>query len=128
MTNEGRSNKQPEFDEMLACSYIGKYILVGLTYVDHEGVEIERKQLHGVVMSADRRLGLSVQLHGAHEGETLTMPPDLRSVGQAKPGVYTLHSTGEEIDNPDLLATWIIGRPSPDTSSKSSSSGTFDVP
>lgn len=41
-------NKPPEFDQVLADSYVGKYILVGVTYLDHTGKELERVQFHGV--------------------------------------------------------------------------------
>jgi len=42
---------RPPFDEKLAASYVGKYILVGLTYLDHKGKELRRQQLHGVITS-----------------------------------------------------------------------------
>lgn len=31
----------------------------------------------------------------------------------ADPGTYTLHMSGEKIENPDLLATWTITQPPP---------------
>jgi hypothetical protein len=52
-----------------------------------------------------------IALRGVHEGETWPMPPDFRSVRAATPGTYTLTSTGELVEDPDLLATWNITKP-----------------
>jgi hypothetical protein len=100
----------PPFDQALADSYIGKYILVGLTFVDHTGTERRRQQLHGVIERASRD-GIVVSLRGAHQGRSWTMPPDLGAISQAEPGVYRLRTTGEQIENPDLLASWRIEEP-----------------
>jgi hypothetical protein len=106
------SGNPPPFDRQIADSYLGKYILVGITYLDHEGNETRRMQLHGVVEKAGPD-GITVTLRGVHEGESWTMPPDPRAISAADTGSYTLHSTGESIENPDLLATWTIQEPPP---------------
>jgi hypothetical protein len=41
------------------------------------------------------------------------MPPH-PSIKPAKPGIYNLNTTGEMIENPDLVSTWAIMEPSPD--------------
>ncbi|NJK46574.1 MAG: hypothetical protein HC933_22075 [Pleurocapsa sp. SU_196_0] len=46
------SGSKPEFDQALADSYVGKYLLVGLTYCDSTGKEKSRQQLHGIIQSA----------------------------------------------------------------------------
>ena len=97
----------PGFDQELAESYIGKYILVGLSYCKQDGTLIEQVQLHGIIEAADCK-GVKIALKGNREGESWTMPPDLRSVRLASPGTYTLRSTAEVVVNPDLLATWSI--------------------
>jgi hypothetical protein len=102
----------PPFDEDLAASYVGKYILVGVTYVDHTGAELRRQQMHGVIDSASRN-GIQISLRGAYKGHSWNMPPDLRAIHPAEPGKYTLHMTGETIENPDLLSTWTITEPAP---------------
>jgi len=112
MTKNSNQTSRPLFDEKLAASYVGKYILVGLTYLDHEGNEIQRQQLHGVIESATT-IGIRISLRGVYEGESWNMPPDLSSISPAKPGKYTLHMTKEEIENPDLLSTWAIHKPAP---------------
>lgn len=104
------SSAQPEFDQALAESYIGKYILIGVTYLAHDGTFHEQVQMHGVIESVSTE-GLKISLHGTRSGDTWLMPPNLDSVSHAKPGTYTLRSTGEAIENPDLLATWTVTKP-----------------
>lgn len=101
---------QPEFAQALAKSYIGKYILVGVTYLAHDGSFLEQVQMHGVIQSVSTE-GWEILLQGVKKGQTWLMPPDLDSVAQAKPGTYTLRSTGEIIENPNLLATWTVTKP-----------------
>jgi hypothetical protein len=100
----------PDFDQALADSYVGRYILVGITYVDHADRELRWQQLHGVIERASPE-GIRISLRGAHEGTSWTMPPDIGAISAAKPGTYTLHSTGEKVENPDLLATWKVKEP-----------------
>ena len=95
---------RPPFDQRIADGYVGKYILVGLTYLDHEGKETRRVQLHGVIEKAAPD-GITIRLRGAHDAQSWTMPPDLRAISEARPGIYTLHGTGERVENPDLLTT-----------------------
>lgn len=104
------NNESPEFDQALANSYVGKYILVGVTYLDHKGKELEQVQLHGIIESASPD-GVRIALRGKRNGEHWVMPPDLSSVSAARPGKYSLHSTEEVVENPDLLATWTVNKP-----------------
>jgi hypothetical protein len=112
MNKEKDDKEPPLFDEQLAASFVGKYILVGLTRLDHQGNELRRQQLHGVITSATRK-GIQIELRGVYEGEKWNMPPDLRAICPAKPGNYTLHMTKEVVENPDLLSTWTITEPPP---------------
>ena len=90
---------------------VGKYVLVGLTRQDPRGNVLERSQVHGRIISADARSGLTLQLEGARAGDTYSLPPDLRSFKAAPAGEYRLKGTGEIVRNPDYLATWIIDEP-----------------
>lgn len=101
---------RPPFDDELAASYVGKYILVGLTFLDPHGQESLRQQLHGVILSASPD-GILIALRGVHEGQTWNMPPALEAIRPAEPGCYTLHETAEVIEDPDLLASWTIRKP-----------------
>ena len=105
---------KPRWYKKVGESYIGKYILVGITYVDHKGNEIQRQQLHGVIESADKNIGIKIALKGVYEGQSWTMPPDQRSIKIARPGIYTLKMSGEKVVNPDLLSTWKIEQPDPE--------------
>jgi hypothetical protein len=100
----------PEFDQVLADSYVGKYILIGVTYLDHQGQLLEQIQMHGTIESASPD-GIAVALGGLRSGESWVMPPALDSISPAGPGVYNLRSTGESVEDPDLLATWSVTKP-----------------
>ena len=56
----------------------------------------------------DPDLGIRVVLS---DGEVLTLPPDVGSFRDAKPGVYRLRSTGEDVVDPDLTTVWTIREP-----------------
>ena len=86
---------------------IGKVLLVGITYYTHDNEFIEQKQLYGLVTEANE-----TRIHiQQKDGTTFTLPPDLRSTKRARPGEYTLRSTGETVVDPDFLATWNINKP-----------------
>lgn len=98
----------PPFDEDLAKQLVGKRLLVGLTYVRYSSGElIEQRQLHGVVEA----VGPQDILIRLPDGTAFRLPPDLRGVEPAAPGVYRLRSTGEEVVDPDFLCRWTIRRP-----------------
>lgn len=105
---------KPRWYKKVGDGYIGKYILVGITYVDHKGNETQRQQLHGVIESADKNVGIKIALKGVYEGQSWIMPPDQPSIKIADPGIYTLKMSGEKVENPDLLSTWVITAPDPE--------------
>jgi hypothetical protein len=72
------------FDQRIADGYPGKYILVGLTYVDHEGNQTRRVQLHGIIEKAAPD-GITISLRGARDGQSWNMPPDLRAIRSSAP-------------------------------------------
>ena len=88
-------------------SLLGKVMLIGLTFYDHNDNMLERKQLWGTVTEANENKILVEQKNG----ETFSLPPDLEAVKEAPPGEYRLHSTGEVVENPDFLTTWNVTRP-----------------
>ena len=106
-TLEGRAS---EFDQDLADSYVGKTILVGIAYFDYFGRELEREQMHGVIESA-RPEGVRIALQGERCGEHWTLPPALEAIYPAKPGRYSLRSTGEVVHDPDFWTTWKVTKP-----------------
>ena len=94
-----------DFDEKLAASFVGKHLLIGVTYLDHAEEPIEQKQRHGRIVRINPREGVVV---GLSDGGELKLPPDLRSFQVARPGEYRLRSTGEVVIDPDLTCTWVI--------------------
>ena len=98
------------FDEELALGFIGKYLLVGVTTVTHEGELLSQEQVHGVISSATAA-GIDVDLQGSQEGVRWRMPPFLRDLTPAGPGIYRLRASGESVANPDFLFTLTVRKP-----------------
>lgn len=106
------SEKTPlEFDQEFIQSYIGKYIIIGVTYFDHSGNEIEKAQMHGVIRSVTSQ-SIEVELQGTRKGESWSIPPAFDFITPANPGIYTLHTTGETIEDPDFISTWNVTKSS----------------
>lgn len=87
---------------------IGKRVLVGLTFIDCEGNEIERRQHHAIVevIAPD-----GIWIRDIATGEEVCLPPDLRNLEVALPGTYRLRSSGEVVVDPDYTWCWKIQRP-----------------
>jgi hypothetical protein len=92
-------------------SLVGKYVLVGITRIDEDGVLLEKTEVHGRIGYVDGDVGIKVALS---DGDVLTLPPDPDAFRDAKPGIYRLRSTGEEIVDPDLTTVWTIREPPDD--------------
>ena len=99
-----------EFDAEFASGFIGKYLLVGVTRLNNSGELLSQEQLHGVIADITAN-GIDLELKGIHEGETWRMPPFLEELSPASPGIYSLRSTGEVIENPDFTFTLSIRKP-----------------
>jgi hypothetical protein len=103
------TDAEPVWDQEEADALIGQYALIGITYLASDGETVKSQvQRHGRIMSADRNSGIKIQCEGKRAGETFTLPPHLQVFQAAKPGSYKLHSTGETVENPDVLATWSV--------------------
>jgi hypothetical protein len=96
-------------DQELAASYIGKHLLVGITYLDHEDNFIEQKQFHGNIVRINEPEGIVIRLHDSDQEYKL--PPDLNALQEAPKGEYRLRATGEIVVDPDLLTTWTLNKP-----------------
>jgi hypothetical protein len=99
-------------DQELATSYIGKHLLVGITYLNHDDSFIEQKQFHGNIVRINEHEGIVLQLHDSDQEYKL--PPDLNALQAAPKGEYRLRSTGEIVVDPDLLTTWTLNKPKPE--------------
>jgi hypothetical protein len=101
---------QPDWDQDLADELIGAIVLVGVAEVDDDGEVLDQSQIWGMVETVDPDAGIEVELHGEFAGQSWICPPDLNAFEPARPGVYTLDSTGEQIVDPDYTAGWTVLR------------------
>ena len=106
-----KDNGVPSVDETTAEQYIGKVVLIGITYENSDGEITGRQQWAGTIKTYSNREGIQVDLFDSDEFCALPPLPD--AIKPAKPGVYRLKSTGREIEDPDYLATWICTAPEP---------------
>jgi len=99
----------PAWDPDEADWLVGKYTLVGITYLASDGKTVTSQgQYHGRIVSADKETGFRIECEGKWAGHPCCLPPDLSAFRTAGPGEYRLRSTGETVTNPDVLATWTI--------------------
>lgn len=96
---------EPLLNEDRARFAIGKRVLVGLTVLSTEGEPIEQRQLSGTVAGVVADRGIELHLD---DGEVYWLPPDARSLEEARPGEYRLRSSGEVVRDPDYLCFWQI--------------------
>ena len=103
-----RNDAAPPFDHDLGRELKGRYVLVGITHVDHAGKCTSQTQFHGTVTHVDEAHGIRLVLRGDREGELYTLPPDTRGFQKAGKGEYRLRGTGELVLDPDYTSTWTI--------------------
>jgi hypothetical protein len=89
-------------------SYVGKSIIIGLTYLDYEGQFIKREELYGKIIRFDNN-GIDILLNNSDR--VFNLPPDKDAIKVAEPGEYRFKSTGEVIVDPDFLSVWTIKKP-----------------
>jgi hypothetical protein len=96
-------------DQVLAASYIGKHLLVGMTYLDHNEQLLEQKQFHGDIVRINDHEGIVIRFRDS--GNEYKLPPDIESLKLAPEGEYRLRATGEVVVNPDLMTSWTLTKP-----------------
>jgi hypothetical protein len=79
--------------------------------LDHKDNLIEQKQCFGIIETFSNTEGIRIKL--LNSSDPCCLPPDPRGIQKADPGIYKFRSTGEEIENPDYLATWTCTKPKP---------------
>ena len=89
------------------ATLIGCTIIIGMTYVDQKGDVVRREQHHGTIIDFVK-WNLIVERSGQ---DNFYIPYDLRAMSIAPKGTYKLRESGKEIENPDLLASWIVEPP-----------------
>jgi hypothetical protein len=103
---------EPQVDESKAADYIGKVILIGVSYYTHDERLLEEKQWVGRIETFSNTEGIRIALFDSEE--TCCLPPDQNAIRRAEPGCYRLKSTGKIVENPDYLTTWRRYEPSPE--------------
>ena len=89
---------------------IGALVVVGIAYVDLDGSE-RLHEVAGVVASIVEDL---IEICRT-DGSTFTLPPAPEAFQPAEPGaVYTLHSTGEQVNSPAFWASFNVNPPHAD--------------
>lgn len=86
--------------------YVGKTVLVGISVFSNDGELEDRFQYFGEIVFVDNVISVKTD-----DGETKTLPPDIKSLKKAKKGIYTLKSNGKQIENPDYVTSWSVTRP-----------------
>jgi hypothetical protein len=94
-----------EYKNMEHDEYIGKTVLIGMTYRDHEENFIEQKQLYGRIDRINQTEGMVIDLE---TGEEFKLPPDPNKLQPAAKGEYFLKTTGETVIDPDFTTIWTL--------------------
>jgi len=95
-----------EYDE-----YVGKPVLISLTYLHHTGAVKRKIQLHGIVTRINEAV---IAVERQDTGDEFTIPTDLGALKVAAEGEYHLKPSGEVVVNPDYLAVWMVTEHDPD--------------
>lgn len=85
-----------------------KIVLIGISEMSADGQLLRQSQAWGRIVNAVPGHNFLIQLDGFWKGYFCSLPPDPRRFKVAREGDYTLRSTGETLNDPDFLATWIV--------------------
>ncbi len=94
--------------ENAQAELIGKTTLVELQHVDAMGKELLLEHAYGRIISVDKKDGIFIECLGLRTGTTLALPAEVDPFIAARPGLYKMQTTGEEIEDPDFFSTWTI--------------------
>jgi hypothetical protein len=86
-------------------NYIGKRLLVGISYYDSKDKLTEQIQFHGIITGVNKKV---ITIKRADTKEDFTLP---YKVQPAPKGEYRFKSTGEIVINPDFLVKWEVRNP-----------------
>ena len=102
-------------------SIIGKYLLIGITFLDDAGEVIEYFQIYGPIVVVDNSKGIVIEKTDG--SRHFSIPPDMENRHPARKGQYRLRSTGEIVDDPDFISTWTVEKARPKMIDEYKSSG-----
>lgn len=93
---------------MTAHRFVGKRILVGLTYLDASGQVREQVQLHGLIGGVGDH---TLDFEKSDGSGTFSIPFDGELDAADPEAVYKLRSTGEAVTAIDFIASFTIHSP-----------------
>ena len=93
----------PEYDE-----YVGKHLLISLTYLDDAGAVDHKSQRHGIITRINEAV---IAVNFQDTGEEFTLPADMSALTAAPEGEYRLKPSGDVVVDPDYLVVYTIGKP-----------------
>lgn len=86
--------------------YIGKYLLIGITYLDSNGEAKKHIQLHGKISRITKE---GIFFNRADGKGEFALPNDLQSLEPAPSGAeYRLKSTGEVVRDVDYISNYVV--------------------
>jgi hypothetical protein len=89
--------------------YIGKHLLIGLTYLEKDESVREQVQFHGNISAVSDS---TIVFKRNDNGEEFSIPFDEENLKEGDPdAVYKLRSTGESVENVDYISSWTIHPP-----------------
>jgi hypothetical protein len=101
-----------EWDQSVAEALVGRTVVIGFTVFTSDEQFLRQEQFIGTVTHVDRSKGIAVWLRGTDPPEYKILPPAPYCFVPAQPGTYRMRSTGESIENPDLLSdSWRVNEP-----------------
>lgn len=86
-------------------TFVGKRILVGLSYLDASGDLTEQIQLHGLISRISKH---SLYFDRSDGGGEFSIPFEGKLEAGIPNAVYTLRSTGEEVSGVDYVVSWTV--------------------
>ena len=93
---------------MTAHMFVGKRILVGLTYLNANGDLREQVQWHGLISSIDEQ---TLTFEKADGSGAFSIPFDGQLAAADPEAIYTLRSTGEAVSGVNFIASFTIHSP-----------------
>ena len=83
----------------------GKMFMIGLSFVDKDGLLIEQYQTHGIVSELTNDGLFKIK---QTDNSIFQIPYDLETIEEAENGEYKEKATDFVVINPDFITTWEI--------------------
>ena len=100
--------------------YLGKCLLIGITFLDGSDKVIEQFQTYGPIVAVNDH---GIVIEKTDGSGTFKIPPDTSSLKPARRGQYRLRATGEILDDPDFISTWTVKSTKPEMIEEYKASG-----